>query len=99
MGTKNKPGKFDCYSHADPDEPMFVLLGRDPIASVLVGLWVKIRQEMGETNEEKLMESVTCASALSHWAHKLGKSDAVDAGREAYIRVIHRLIEEAVEGL
>ena len=29
MGTKNNPGKFDCYEHAKPDEPMFVLLGRD----------------------------------------------------------------------
>ncbi|HAW11807.1 MAG TPA: aspartate decarboxylase, partial [Chloroflexi bacterium] len=30
MGTKNNPGKFDCYDDAHPDEPMFVLLGRDP---------------------------------------------------------------------
>jgi hypothetical protein len=29
MGTKNQPGKFDtCYANADPDEPMFVLLGK-----------------------------------------------------------------------
>lgn len=29
MGTKNNPGAFDCYANAEPDEPMFVLLGRD----------------------------------------------------------------------
>jgi hypothetical protein len=28
MGTKNVPGKFDCYANALPDEPTFVLLGR-----------------------------------------------------------------------
>lgn len=29
MGTKNNPGEFDCYANAAPDEPMFILLGRD----------------------------------------------------------------------
>ena len=32
MATKNNPGKFDCYTNAEPDEPMFILLGRDPVA-------------------------------------------------------------------
>lgn len=39
MGTKNNPGKFDCYAKADPDEPMFILLGRDPLAPSLVLMW------------------------------------------------------------
>ncbi len=43
MGTKNNPGKFDCYANASPDEPMFVLLGRDRLASHLVSIWSKIR--------------------------------------------------------
>lgn len=43
MGTKNNPGKFDCYEKADPDEPMFVLLGRDPMAAHLVSIWSKLR--------------------------------------------------------
>ena len=43
MGCKNNPGKFDCYTNAEPDEPMFVLLGRDPVAPFLVSLWAKIR--------------------------------------------------------
>lgn len=36
MGTKNRPGTFDCYAAAGPDEPLFVLLGRDPVAPLLV---------------------------------------------------------------
>ena len=43
MGTKNNPGKFDCYANAGPDEPMFVLLARDPLAAHLVSLWSKMR--------------------------------------------------------
>lgn len=46
MGTKNKPGKFDCYAKADPDEPMFVLLGRDATASETVRYWIHLRQMM-----------------------------------------------------
>ena len=32
MATKTKPGAFDCYSKAEPDEPVFTLLARDPSA-------------------------------------------------------------------
>jgi hypothetical protein len=43
MGTKNNPGKFDCYANALPDEPMMVLLGRDPLAPFLTQIWAMIR--------------------------------------------------------
>jgi hypothetical protein len=43
MGTKNNPGKFDCYENAEPDEPLFVLLARDPLAPFLVSIWSKLR--------------------------------------------------------
>ncbi len=43
MGTKNNPGKFDCYHAAEPDEPMFILLARDPLAAKLVELWALLR--------------------------------------------------------
>jgi hypothetical protein len=39
MGTKNNPGTYDCYDKAEPDEPMFVLLARDPTASTFVRAW------------------------------------------------------------
>lgn len=39
MGTKTDHGKFDCYDQALPDEPMFILLGRDPFAPMLVEQW------------------------------------------------------------
>lgn len=43
MGTKNNPGKFDCYANAKPDEPMFVLLARDQMAAFLTSIWSKVR--------------------------------------------------------
>lgn len=43
MGSKLKPGKFDCYENAEPDEPMFVLLARDRLAPSLTAIWSAIR--------------------------------------------------------
>lgn len=47
MGSKNNPGKFDCYAAAHPDEPMFTLLGRDPLAAGLVRIWAQLREGHG----------------------------------------------------
>ena len=68
----NNPGKFDCYENAHSDEPMFVLLGRDPMAGSLVRVWVDMREQRGEL-PEKLEEARRCADALDAWARPLGK--------------------------
>ena len=66
MGTKNNPSPFDCYSKAEPDEPYFVLLGRDPTATYLVEMWTMLR---GETiSKEKLAEARKCADDMKKWA-------------------------------
>jgi hypothetical protein len=43
MGTKSKPGQFDCHAKAEPDEPTFTLLGRDPLGTHLVEIWSCLR--------------------------------------------------------
>jgi hypothetical protein len=43
MATKNNPGQYDCYANAGPDEPLFTLLGRDPMGPHLVELWRLLR--------------------------------------------------------
>lgn len=43
MGTKNNPGKFDCYAKALPDEPIFHILARDPAAAKVIRFWISIR--------------------------------------------------------
>jgi hypothetical protein len=67
MGTKNNPGKFDCYANAEPDEPMFILLGRDKNAPSLVDLWANQRELDGE-DPAKVAEAKECAKAMRRWA-------------------------------
>lgn len=67
MGTKNNPGAFDCYANAEPDEPMFVLLGRDKHAPTLVWLWATMRELDGE-DPAKVSEARECAFKMLEWA-------------------------------
>jgi hypothetical protein len=66
MGTKNNPGNFDCYANAEPDEPMFILLARDPQAPALVEKWATDRIKAGE-NPDKVKEAFTCADTMREW--------------------------------
>jgi len=75
MATKNSPGNFDCYANAAPDEPMFILLGRDPVAPLLIDLWRTLRAQLGGSSKEQLDESGACARACEEWARKLGKAE------------------------
>jgi hypothetical protein len=77
MGTKNNPGKFDCYEKAEPDEPLFVLLARDPSASVLVRVWADTAHAamhggftgglVMDVSDEKIAEAYACADAMEAW--------------------------------
>jgi hypothetical protein len=88
VGTKNQPGKFDCCANAAPDEPMFVLLGRDPMASFLVEIWAEARAEAGET-PAKIQEARECAIKMREWASKLGKGPAIETARDSiYIAAV-----------
>lgn len=70
MGTKNNPGNFDCYKNAHPDEPMFVLLGRDPVAASLVSLWADAREAV-KPGDPKVREAKDCATNMLIWcAHE-----------------------------
>lgn len=80
MGTKNKPGAYDCYAHADPDEPMFVLLARNPSASLLVGLWALIRERTGE-DPEKVEEARACADAMEKWLREHIKPEKLERAK------------------
>lgn len=70
MGTKSNPGNFDCYASAEPDEPMFILLARDPSAYILVHEWADRREwaiDRGEKPEEDramVSEARECAIAM-----------------------------------
>lgn len=73
MGTKKSPGMFDCYANALPDEPMFVLLARDPDAPDLIETWAQIREiaiQGGHRpfNDKLLVaEARECARNMREW--------------------------------
>jgi hypothetical protein len=97
MGSKNNPGKFDCYADADPDEPLFVLAGRDPAAALVVKLWVALRREMG-LKADKEAEAVACAAAMKKWAVAIGKGSQVVEAAYALDRVVGKALRDAFGG-
>jgi hypothetical protein len=75
VGTKNNPGKFDCYAKAALDEPMFVLLGRDKFGASLVRLWAEARRADGE-DPAKVEEAWTCSEAMLGYC--IARKDVAD---------------------
>jgi hypothetical protein len=73
MGTKENPGEFDCYDKAQPDEPMFVLLARDPAAPSLIRRWASIRQDdiinglRPDSDRGLVYEALVVARAMEVW--------------------------------
>lgn len=86
MATKNNPGDFDCYEKAEPDEPMFVLLGRDKHAPTLVWLWAVLR-ELDQELPAKVKEARECAVAMIEWKNNHG-GKAVGVGHAALAGVL-----------
>lgn len=72
VGTKVEPGAFDCYATAKPDEPLFTLLARDPLAPLVVRLWAEARRYM-RGNGPKVEEAIDCAKAMSKWYDAAGE--------------------------
>lgn len=75
MATKNDPGQFDCYASAAPDEPMFILLARDPLAPILVRLWSELRGHLAG-NPSKTAEARNVALAMERWRERTRSDDA-----------------------
>jgi hypothetical protein len=72
MGTKMNPGAHDCYMKAAPDEPMFILLGRDKHAPQLVSMWCTLRAGAGE-DPAKVEEARQCARDMIKYLRAHGK--------------------------
>jgi hypothetical protein len=77
MGTKKNPGAFDCYAKAEPDEPTFTLLGRDPAAALTIRYWVSLRRFLSDPDPEQLAEAEALCQKLEDWATDHGKSMVV----------------------
>lgn len=80
MGTKTDKGNYDCYESALPDEPMFILVGRDPDFYRLVSMWAERRMidiKNGDRPREdvhKVTEARQCAIDGAGWRREnMGK--------------------------
>lgn len=82
MGTKNNPNPNDCYTKAEPDEPMFTLLGRDPVAAFVIRCWVSLRRLVCGDEPALFEEALSCAKACEDWAKKLGKGDRIEKAHD-----------------
>lgn len=82
MSSKLNPGDYDCYAKAEPDEPMFILLGRDRDASTMVKMWAFLRMEqiaMGlrpESDRAQVSEAMRCATEMEIWARDRRNKEA-----------------------
>lgn len=78
MGTKNNPGVYDCYDKAHPDEPMFILLGRDPAAGLLVRLWSDLREQT-HPGDGKIAEARSCARDMDDWCRRAAQREPIES--------------------
>jgi hypothetical protein len=85
MGTKKRPGEFDCYAKAELDEPIFVLLARDEHAPEVVRYWTALKAKLLPVGfipieispesrarylTEQEREAMTCADDMREWRKK-----------------------------
>lgn len=66
LGTKQNPSAFDALSKAEPDEPYFTLLARDPIAATLVRRWATEMHSKG-LGQTKTFEALNVANEMDAW--------------------------------
>lgn len=93
MGTKTAPGRFDCHAAAEPDEPMFVLLARDPSAPKLIQQWAENRAiESSEEELDKVHEARMCAEDMRAWRFANSRLCPHCLGRK------HRVLDDGSEG-
>lgn len=74
MATKNQPGDYDCYANALPDEPMFILLGRDRNAPSLVEAWADVRERAHE-DPVQVAEARACAQQMREFLMSQGRAE------------------------
>lgn len=73
MGTKLQELRSGCFAAAMDDEPMFVLLGRDPSAPDNVRAWADEREaaikagRKPSSDMSKVTEARECADNMEAW--------------------------------
>lgn len=75
MSTKNHPGQFRCFEAALPDEPMFVILGRDPAGPATLEFWAQERVRQQKVHErddqDRIKAAVDEAKDMQDWRSRM----------------------------
>lgn len=75
MSTKNHPGQFRCFEAALPDEPMFVILGRDPAGPATVEFWAQERVKQEKVHErddqDRIKAAIDEAKDMADWRSRM----------------------------
>lgn len=73
--TKTHPGSFRCWEAAFPDEPVFVILGRDPAAPATLEFWAheRVRQDKTHTPDDKsrIAAAIDEAKDMAEWRQRM----------------------------
>lgn len=73
MGTKLEELRNGCFARAMDDEPMFVLLARDPASPEMVEQWAQQREDEIKAGKRpandmaQVEEARTCAKRMRSW--------------------------------
>jgi len=88
MGTKAEPSLFDAYDKAEPNEPIFVLLGRDPQAPDIVLDWAFRRERSIRRGDHPMsdMAKVQEARALAGEMRTVARSRRASAATATTLR-------------
>lgn len=76
MYTKINPSKTNAYANAEPNEPIFTLIGRDPDAALIVHIWATLRLRqirigmLEDTVEERdqISEAISVSQEMSRYS-------------------------------
>lgn len=95
MGTKIHPGNFDCYHNALPEEPMFILLGRDPTAGRRVREWALARVACGKNKpmDDQIKDALQTAEDMDAYYTKRQAELPWFKQREAEVRQATGMLE------
>jgi len=105
------PGNLDCLAKAEADEPMFILLARDPAAPAILRAWAADRLELADTGKlddqaEHAAAARRIADAMELWREENpGKRQTAQEGtldrfisKEAAARFVERFAQRLAAG-
>lgn len=88
-------GNQDCLSKARPGEPMFVLLGRDPVMEATIRFWADAREQ---AMRRPYGDPDALPDTPREWGHIDGARRFADAARAYRVRPVDGLADGSVPG-